>query len=136
MASQDNMKVVIIGGGPAGLTAAYELSKSSVPVVVLEKDPVVGGLARTVDYKGYRQFLKPISNLQLVGRNGMHKYNNQDHAMLTAWLAAKNILGAHYDLWKVNVEQKYHEEIQADEADEKLFLEIAATQPKVPERLT
>lgn len=41
-------KVVIIGAGPAGLTAAYELSKEGIPSVVLEKDSVVGGLARTV----------------------------------------------------------------------------------------
>ncbi len=45
--------VVIIGGGPAGLTAAYELSKHSVQAVVLEADTAVGGLSRTVNYKGY-----------------------------------------------------------------------------------
>lgn len=46
--------VLIIGAGPAGLTAAYELTKRKVPFVVLEKDSVVGGIARTVKYKGYR----------------------------------------------------------------------------------
>ena len=47
--------VVIMGAGPAGLTAAYELFKHDVPVTILEKDPVqVGGLARTVEHKGYR----------------------------------------------------------------------------------
>src|SRR3990172_11005419 len=46
-------KVVIIGAGPAGLTAAYELSKQGIESTVLEKDNVVGGLARTVRYKGY-----------------------------------------------------------------------------------
>ena len=45
--------VVIIGGGPAGLTAALELSKHNVPAVVLEADKQVGGIARTVNYKGY-----------------------------------------------------------------------------------
>jgi Protoporphyrinogen oxidase len=45
--------VVIIGGGPAGLTAAYELSKNDVPAVVLEADNTVGGISRTVKYKGY-----------------------------------------------------------------------------------
>ena len=49
----EGKRVIIIGGGPAGLTAAYELSKYAVPAVVLEADPVVGGLARTVNYKGY-----------------------------------------------------------------------------------
>src|SRR5262245_44625934 len=45
--------VVIIGGGPAGLTAAYELSKHGVPAVVLEADNIVGGISRTAKYKGY-----------------------------------------------------------------------------------
>ena len=55
-------------------------------------------------------FLSGINNLQLVGRNGMHRYNNQDHSMLTAMLAVENIEGARHDLWKVNEEQEYHEE--------------------------
>jgi protoporphyrinogen oxidase len=46
----------------------------------------------------------------MVGRNGMHKYNNQDHSMVTAMYAAENILGGDRDLWAVNVEQEYHEE--------------------------
>ena len=46
--------VVILGAGPAGLTAAYELSNQGIPCVVLERDAVVGGLSRTVDYKGFR----------------------------------------------------------------------------------
>jgi protoporphyrinogen oxidase len=53
-----------------------------------------------------------LPNLQLVGRNGMHKYNNQDHSMMTAQCAAKNILGAKYDVWSINAEPDYHEEIQ------------------------
>jgi len=57
-----------------------------------------------------REFLSGISNLQLMGRNGMHRYNNQDHSMLTAMLAARNILGARYDLWQVNVDSDYLEE--------------------------
>jgi protoporphyrinogen oxidase len=58
-----------------------------------------------------RHFLNEFDNLQLVGRNGMHKYNNQDHSMLTALLSAENILGANHDLWAINVEQEYHEEM-------------------------
>jgi protoporphyrinogen oxidase len=50
-----------------------------------------------------------LPNLQLVGRNGMHKYNNQDHSMMTAQCAAKNILGAKYDVWSINAEPDYHE---------------------------
>jgi hypothetical protein len=46
-----------------------------------------------------------------VGRNGMHKYNNQDHAMMTAMLAARNILAGQraYNLWDVNEDAEYHE---------------------------
>jgi len=49
-------------------------------------------------------------NVYPVGRNGMHKYNNQDHSMYTAMLSVENILGAHHDVWAVNVEKDYHEE--------------------------
>jgi protoporphyrinogen oxidase len=50
-------------------------------------------------------------NLHLVGRNGMHKYNNQDHAMMTAMLTAKNILAGkpQWDVWLVNQDAEYHE---------------------------
>jgi protoporphyrinogen oxidase len=49
--------------------------------------------------------------IHLVGRNGMHKYNNQDHAMMTAMLTAKNILAGEnrFDVWKVNQDAEYHE---------------------------
>lgn len=53
MLEHRDKKVVVIGGGPAGLTAAYELCKVGVESIVLEKDNVVGGLSRTVHYKGY-----------------------------------------------------------------------------------
>jgi protoporphyrinogen oxidase len=58
-----------------------------------------------------RNWLKLLPNLELAGRNGMHKYNNQDHSMMTAYLAARNILGlGHFDTWKVNTDAEYHEE--------------------------
>ena len=53
-------------------------------------------------------------NVHPVGRNGMHKYNNQDHSMLTAMLTVENILGASHDIWSVNVEEDYHEEKAAE----------------------
>ena len=56
---------------------------------------------------GYLEGAAP--NVHLVGRNGMHKYNNQDHSMLTAMLTVENIHGAHHDIWEVNVEEDYHE---------------------------
>ena len=57
-----------------------------------------------------RRYLERFGNLQLVGRNGLHRYNNQDHSMLTAMLAVRNLLGEKHDLWTVNAEQEYHEE--------------------------
>ena len=48
-------------------------------------------------------------NIHPVGRNGMHKYNNQDHSMYTAMLTVENLLGADHDVWSVNVEDEYHE---------------------------
>jgi protoporphyrinogen oxidase len=63
-----------------------------------------------------RGYVDPIPNLDLVGRNGQHRYNNQDHSMVTAMLAAENALGAAHDVWDVNVEQEYHEEIKEGEA--------------------
>ncbi|MEO8174338.1 MAG: NAD(P)/FAD-dependent oxidoreductase, partial [Sediminibacterium sp.] len=58
-----------------------------------------------------RAALKNYPGLYLVGRNGMHKYNNQDHSMMTAMLAAKNIIAGKeiYDLWDVNEDAEYHE---------------------------
>lgn len=57
-----------------------------------------------------REYLKEFENLWTVGRAGMHRYNNQDHSMLTAMLAVRNILGEDHNLWKVNVERSYHEQ--------------------------
>ena len=55
-------------------------------------------------------WIRTLSNFQTVGRNGLHRYNNQDHSMLSAMLAARNILGENHDVWTVNVERSYHEE--------------------------
>lgn len=51
-----------------------------------------------------------VVNVQATGRNGMHRYNNQDHSMVTAMYAVDNICGIERDLWTVNVEEEYHEE--------------------------
>ncbi len=56
-----------------------------------------------------RQWLITFTNLQTAGRNGMHRYNNQDHSMMTAILAARNIDGAKHDPWQVNTDAEYHE---------------------------
>lgn len=58
-----------------------------------------------------RQYLETFSNLQTIGRNGLHRYNNQDHSMVTGVYAANNIMGESYhDVWGVNTEKEYHEE--------------------------
>ena len=59
-----------------------------------------------------------LPNLHLAGRNGMHKYNNQDHSMMTALLVARNIAaGTAFDPWKVNADAVYHEDIRVGEKD-------------------
>jgi hypothetical protein len=63
-----------------------------------------------------RAWLATIHNLQQVGRNGLHRYNNSDHSMLTAIRAVENIVeGASHDIWAVNAESVYHEEHVEDE---------------------
>ena len=62
----DNFDVVIIGAGPAGLTAGYELSKSNKKVLVLEKKNQVGGLAETKVYKNYRYDIGPHRFLRKI----------------------------------------------------------------------
>jgi protoporphyrinogen oxidase len=59
-----------------------------------------------------RAHLDPIDNLHLVGRNGLHKYNNQDHSMLTAIMAVRNMKGESFDVWSVNTDFDYHEEMK------------------------
>jgi protoporphyrinogen oxidase len=63
-----------------------------------------------------RGWLDEIPNLIQVGRNGLHRYNNSDHSMLTAMRAVENVLsGTSHDIWSVNAESVYHEEHVADE---------------------
>ncbi len=74
-----------------------------------------------------RAWTATLGNLQLVGRNGMHKYNNQDHSMLTAQLAVRNLLGERHDLWAINADEEYQEEHD--------LRALAASQPLVPRRI-
>jgi hypothetical protein len=69
------------------------------------------------EYRGYlatvKNFVAGLENYQTIGRNGLHRYNNQDHAMVTGMLAVRNLTaGEHNDLWSVNTDQEYHEEIR------------------------
>ena len=59
-----------------------------------------------------RNFTDKIDNLYLIGRNGMHRYNNQDHSMLSAMVAVENIkegIKSKENIWSVNAEEEYHE---------------------------
>jgi protoporphyrinogen oxidase len=77
-----------------------------------------------------RAWLDGIENLQQVGRNGLHRYNNSDHSMLTAMRAVDNVLsGAGHDIWEVNAESVYHE---TDIPDEHPY----RTAPETPEMQT
>lgn len=60
------------------------------------------------------EWLRGLENFQTVGRNGLHRYNNQDHSMLSAMLAARNIMGEKHDVWSVNVDRAYHEEFEVE----------------------
>jgi protoporphyrinogen oxidase len=63
-----------------------------------------------------RRWLERIEGLEQVGRNGLHRYNNVDHSMLTAFAAVENLLdGAGHDVWAVNADSAYHEERRPDE---------------------
>ena len=91
-----------------GLVRPEKIGEGSV--VRMEKAyPVYDG-----EYQAHleviRSALAPFANFQVVGRNGMHKYNNQDHSMMTAMLAAKNLTGGQFNLWNVNTDAEYHEE--------------------------
>lgn len=63
-----------------------------------------------------REYVDRLENLHTVGRNGLHRYNNQDHSMLTGMYAARNmLLGEKNDLWSVNADMEYHEQVRGAE---------------------
>lgn len=103
---------------------ADELDK----IGIIEKGQVVDSMVIRMPktYPGYfgtydrfadlEKYVNTIENLFLVGRNGMHKYNNQDHSMLTAMVAVDNIVAGiktKENIWEVNTEMEYHEEKKA-----------------------
>lgn len=97
-----------------------------VRIGLIQKEDVVDGAVVRVPkaYPMYDDFYKrhveiitdylsdSAKNLQVVGRNGMHRYNNQDHAMMTGLLAAQNIMGSQFDVWAVNGDAEYLEEVK------------------------
>jgi protoporphyrinogen oxidase len=81
-------------------------------VVIKIKKTYPGYFGTYKDFGVVRTFIDQFSNLFLIGRNGMHKYNNQDHSMLTAMTAVDNIIAGRIDkanIWEINTEEEYHE---------------------------
>ncbi len=98
--------------------AKREIQKLGLSKMAAVEDGVVfrQPKAYPVYDRGYREnvqtiraFLETIGNLQTIGRNGLHRYNNQDHSMLTAKMAIANLLGEAHDIWAVNTEPTYSE---------------------------
>jgi protoporphyrinogen oxidase len=118
-----------------GLINAAEVEEGTV-VRVPKAYPVYDSTYKEA-LETLRRFFDNFQNLQLVGRNGMHKYNNQDHSMMTALLAVKNILGASYDLWEVNTDQEYGEAggAASGTVNDPLLAGLRASQPAIPERV-
>jgi protoporphyrinogen oxidase len=93
-----------------GLTGGARVREGAV-VRVPEAYPIYNSSYRE-SVSTIREFLDPLENFHTVGRNGMHKYNNQDHSMLTAMLVVENLQGAAHDVWSVNCDFEYHEEVR------------------------
>ena len=98
-------KIIIIGAGPAGLAAAVEFKKNNLfNVTIIEK-----GYQKKIDE--IKKWLSQIKNFIPIGRTGMFKYNNQDHAILTGLIGARKICDDNsLDPWLVNIDAEYHEE--------------------------
>lgn len=97
-----------------GLLSKASLVKDGTVIRQRKAYPVYDGEYRQ-HLQVIQEYLNTFVNLQTVGRNGMHRYNNQDHSMLTGLLAAKNILGEQHNLWKVNTERSYYENFTTEE---------------------
>jgi len=110
MADDDLKKFAIAEVAKIGILEAADVSDAHVVRVPKTYPAYFGTYSRFDELK---DFTNRIENLFLVGRNGMHKYNNQDHSMLTAMHAVDGIVAGKVDkqaLWEINTEQEYHEE--------------------------
>ena len=115
-----------------GLVRADEIEAGTV--VRMPKAYPVYDATHQESLRAVREFTDGVVNLQLLGRNGTHRYNNQDHSMLTAMLAVRNVLGEKHDLWSVNAEPAYLEETAASDRLGAELSRLNATQPRVPRR--
>ncbi len=101
--------------------AKVEMQRIGIADAALCRDAVVIRVPKTYPayfgtyerFEEVRKYVDNFPNLFLVGRNGMHRYNNQDHSMLTSMICVDNILAGRTDksnIWEVNTEEEYHEE--------------------------
>ena len=106
MASRELVELGLIGEGEVEASYVVRMPKA-YPVYDHGYQDAVEVIRKWIDTN--------VPNVHPVGRNGMHKYNNQDHSMLTAMRAVDNVLtDAGHDVWAVNVEEEYHEEDAAE----------------------
>ena len=110
MPDEDLKKFAIAEVAKIGILNAEDVSDGHVERVPKTYPAYFGTYDR---FEELREFTDGFENLFLVGRNGMHKYNNQDHSMLTAMTVVDGLVAGHVDktaLWGINTEQEYHEE--------------------------
>ena len=106
----DERIIELAAGELAGLRLAQ---RSDVAGGAVVREPLaypVYDRPYAANLKVIRDYLGAIGNLQTIGRNGMHRYNNMDHSMVSGILAARNLLGQRADPWSVNADASYHEE--------------------------
>jgi protoporphyrinogen oxidase len=116
MADEDLKKFAIAEVEKIGILRAGDVTDAHVVRVPKTYPAYFGTYDR---FHVIREYLDRYPNLYLVGRNGMHKYNNQDHSMLTAMTAVDNIIAGIEDkenVWSINTEMEYHEEDVRNEA--------------------
>jgi protoporphyrinogen oxidase len=116
MADEDLKKFAIAEVEKIGILRAGDVTDAHVVRVPKTYPAYFGTYDR---FHIIREYLDRYPNLYLVGRNGMHKYNNQDHSMLTAMTAVDNIIAGiegKENVWSINTEMEYHEEDTKNEA--------------------
>ena len=112
-----------------------------VKIVIIDRSDVIDGTVIPMQktypayFGAYERFpvivdhVNRFENLFLIGRNGMHRYNNQDHSMLTAMVAVDNIVAgitSKENIWSVNTEQEYHEEKDQPRDEDRQYAETTS----------
>ena len=116
LSDEEMTRLAIEEAARIGLVKAEDVEDSHVVRVPKTYPAYFGSYAR---FDVIRRYMDRFENLFLIGRNGMHKYNNQDHSMLTAMTAVDNIVNgvaAKDNLWAINTEMEYHEENRGEKA--------------------